>query len=81
MHHELCVAAKLECLPEVSCHRLVVQVGRTYRYCVIVTSAATSVYFLDAAKPLNPMRFESSPVCQDVTIQWAGQLTGEVRQR
>jgi hypothetical protein len=40
-----------------------------YRYCVLVTSAATSVYFLDASKPLNPSRFVSTPVCQDVTIQ------------
>ncbi|PNW87807.1 hypothetical protein CHLRE_01g002861v5 [Chlamydomonas reinhardtii] len=55
------------------------QVGLTYRYCVVVASAASSAYFLNASDPLNPDRFVSQPECRDVTIQWAGRLTGEVR--
>lgn len=57
------------------------QVGLTYRYCVVVASAASSAYFLNASDPLNPDRFVSQPECRDVTIQWAGRLTGEVRSR
>jgi hypothetical protein len=55
------------------------QVGSTYRYCVAVASQATSVFFLNRSTPLDPVRFISEPVCRDVTIQWAGKITGEVR--
>ncbi|KAG2424120.1 hypothetical protein HXX76_014794 [Chlamydomonas incerta] len=55
------------------------QVGLTYRYCVVVASAPSSVYFLNASDPLNPMRFVSAPTCKHIQIQWAGRISGEVR--
>ncbi|KAG2483974.1 hypothetical protein HYH03_017219 [Edaphochlamys debaryana] len=57
------------------------QVGRTYRYCVVVASLATDTYFLDANSPLDMLRFVSEPICKDIKIQWAGRITGEVRTR
>lgn len=54
--------------------------GRTYRYCVVVASAASSGYFLDPANPTAADRFVSAPVCADVTIAWAARVEGEVRE-
>ncbi|KAG2487579.1 hypothetical protein HYH03_013858 [Edaphochlamys debaryana] len=57
------------------------QVGRTYRYCVSVASAADANFFLDLANPTSPGRFVSEPTCRDVTIAFAAQISGQVLTR
>ncbi|KAG2440758.1 hypothetical protein HXX76_003615 [Chlamydomonas incerta] len=57
------------------------QVGRTYRYCVVTSGDPLKEFFLDAKNALTSRRFISQPACRDVKIQWSGRLTGEVRTR
>ncbi|KAG2485484.1 hypothetical protein HYH03_015758 [Edaphochlamys debaryana] len=54
------------------------QVGKTYRYCLVVSSPALSFFFLNPNNISEAKRFISEPICKDVKIQWAARIKGVV---
>ncbi|GLC68972.1 hypothetical protein PLESTF_000765100 [Pleodorina starrii] len=57
------------------------QIGYTYRFCVVVLGDIANKYSLNAADPLRTARFVSPPECRDVKIAWTAKISGQVATR